>query len=744
MKNMSYTSAPKIMLRTLLPFTVLLLTLSGCGGGGGDGETTTPPPTSTMPVARFAYVANAGDDTLSAFIADNTTGRLRHNGYVQAGDGPSNLTIDPSGQYIYSLNSNSSDISLFHVDSLSGTLTESACDLVTPNTTCGTGGTPASMVFGSSGRFAYVANQLSDTITVHELDSGSGALSDFDAVQPPQDDTAGGSSNPVKLSLHPSGGFLYAVHDATDDVTVYAIDALDGTLLPVTGSPVASSGTGSMDIAITPDGDFAYVANSTSGDISLYTVDASGLLIANSVSASIATGGAPQALAVDPTGQWLYMVSREATGSVALFEIQSDGTLQQANCASGSTCQAGNMPTSITIDPTGQFVSVTNASGNSVNIFGINQTTGQLSALNDLTTRNTPSALSYYTDTVEVSVTPRYAYVGNYDGLSISAYSINAGNGNLTAVGTPVASAGKPTAVASDLSGRYLYAANETTDNVTAFTINSTSGALTEISGSPFSIESNPNGPETGPVAICIEPSGRFAYVANSTDSLSAYRINSSSGALTLLTDSPFTTGDNPSSVAVDPTGRFLYNANLNTDDISAFAIDAASGSLTAIGTIGAENAPNSIVVDPSGRFVYVANVGIGSYNVSAYSIDPLTGALSTITGSPFSAGSAPFSITVDPLGEFVYVVNQSTQNITPYMINQNTGSLTAGTNVTTEANPKAITVDPSGRYVYVANNGSNSVSGYTIDSGSGALTSNGTAATGASPRSIIITGVVQ
>jgi YVTN family beta-propeller protein len=741
------TPVPK---RTLLPFAGLLLTLTGCGGGGGDGGDPTPPPTPASSVARFAYLANTGDDTLSLFIADNTTGRLRHHGYVRTGDGPTGVTIDPSGQYTYTLNSNSQDISLFQVDSLSGALSESECDLVNATLTCGTGGgTPISMVFGSSGRFAYVANQYVNTITVHELDSSTGALSSFNSVQPPVDDAAGGSNFPVKLSLHPSGDFLYVVHEISNDVTIYGIDANDGTLLPITGSPVASSGTGSIDIAITPNGNYAYLANSTSGDISLYTIDASGFLIANSVTASITTGLVPQALAVDPTGQWLYMISREETGSVALFEIQSDGTLVQANCGTTTTCPAGDMPTAITLDPTGQFVSVANGSGNTVNLYRIDQSSGQLSVISNLLARSNPAALSYYSDTVEVSVTPRYAYVGNFDGISINAYSIDASNGSLASIGTPVTTAGKPTSLAADRSGSYLYATNDVTDNVSVYAINSGTGALTEISGSPFSIETNPTGPEAGPISISLDPSGRFAYVANSTDSLSAYTIDSNTGALTLMADSPITTGDNPSSITVDPTGRFLFSANLDSDDVSIFGINVNTGVPALLGTIAAENAPNSIAVDPSGRFVYVANVGIGSYNISAYSIALTSPSdlLVEIPGSPFSVpnANAPFSLSVDPLGEFLYVANQSSQNVTHYTINQSTGALTAGENITTEANPQAITVDPSGQYVYVANHGSNSVSGYTVDSDTGALTAHGASiATSTSPRSIITTGVLQ
>ncbi|MGH7985387.1 MAG: hypothetical protein ACREQX_03765, partial [Candidatus Binataceae bacterium] len=42
-------------------------------------------------------------------------------------------------------------------------------------------------------------------------------------------------------------------------------------------------------------------------------------------------------------------------------------------------------------------------------------------------------------------------------------------------------------------------------------------------------------------------------------------------------------------------------------------------------------------------EFAYVANEGSG--NVSAYTIDATTGALTPISGSPFAAGADPISV---------------------------------------------------------------------------------------------------
>jgi len=57
--------------------------------------------------------------------------------------------------------------------------------------------------------------------------------------------------------------------------------------------------------------------------------------------------------------------------------------------------------------------------------------------------------------------------------------------------------------------------------------------------------------------------------------------------------------------------------------------------------SIGASTA---LLAQTGGGFAYVANSG--SDNVSAYSIDATTGALSTAAGSPFAARVNPVSVT--------------------------------------------------------------------------------------------------
>src|SRR5262249_60170523 len=77
-----------------------------------------------------------------------------------------------------------------------------------------------------------------------------------------------------------------------------------------------------------------------------------------------------------------------------------------------------------------------------------------------------------------------------------------------------------------------------------------------------------------------------------------------------------------------------------------------------------------------SGNFLYVVNAG--SDNVSAYSIDHGTGALTGLASSPFPAGTKPSSVTVDVSGEFLYVANAGSNSVSVFLISPTTGSLPA------------------------------------------------------------------
>ena len=220
-------------------------------------------------------------------------------------------------------------------------------------------------------------------------------------------------------------------------------------------------------------------------------------------------------------------------------------------------------------------------------------------------------------------------------------------------------------------------------------------------------------------------------YVANQTSNdVSAYLISAVTGALTAAPGGAVAAGTAPSAVTVSPNGSFAYVTNSGSNNVSAYTINATTGALTTVGAaVAAGTAPRAAVVSPNGAFLFVANQG--SNNISVYTIDSGTGAVTALlggTGNPFAAGTAPVGITITPNGSFVYAANSGSNNISAFSVNIGTGALTGlaggiGNPFAAGTTPAGITLTSNASFVYVANGGSNNVSAYTLDSGTGVLT---------------------
>jgi 6-phosphogluconolactonase (cycloisomerase 2 family) len=341
-----------------------------------------------------------------------------------------------------------------------------------------------------------------------------------------------------------------------------------------------------------------------------------------------------------------------------------------------------------------------------------------------------------------ISDVPRFAYTSNENSNDISGYVVNNSTGALSAVaGSPFTWPTGPRDSVVELFGKYVYVANGGTDGVSGYSIDATTGALSPVSGSPFAGGGGPRG-------IALAPSGKFIYTADRNgNSVSGFSINADTAVLTPVPGSPFAIAPGaevqpgPQQLTVDPSGRFLYVSDHLTGDIAGFTINMTTGALTQIsgspftdqpGNLGPGIQPYALVVAPSGKFLYVTNHGSGT--LSVYSVNAETGALTPITGSPFSipseCGAAPFGLATVPSGQVLYVAENQCGAIAVFSLNAMTGVPTQTTNSpffinAGDCNPLSLddTVDYTGRFVYVANQGCGNISGYSIDPNTGDLT---------------------
>jgi 6-phosphogluconolactonase len=334
-------------------------------------------------------------------------------------------------------------------------------------------------------------------------------------------------------------------------------------------------------------------------------------------------------------GRYAYVANQTdgTAGTISAFSIDSANGFLTPIARFAST---GAGPVALVVDPNGAFLYVAYNTSNTVGIFAINDATGALAVTDfSIATGAGPAALC-------VDPTGRYLYVANSRSNTVSAFAIN--NGVARPVGSQVAAGNQPVALQTDPGGNFLYVADFADGNVTVLAIDSTTGSLSGVSGSPFG-----GGSGVGAVSIAIDPVGSFAYVANQTArTITAYSIDPTTGALTA--GSPLATGSAPQSITVGPAAaNFVYAANVtNTNDVASYAIGSSNGALTWQSNAGGARAllPVSLAVDPSGQFVYVANQNSG--NVSVFTVDAATGALTEVTGSPFPAGSGARAVAID------------------------------------------------------------------------------------------------
>jgi 6-phosphogluconolactonase (cycloisomerase 2 family) len=180
---------------------------------------------------------------------------------------------------------------------------------------------------------------------------------------------------------------------------------------------------------------------------------------------------------------------------------------------------------------------------------------------------------------------------------------------------------------------------------------------------------------------------------------VAGFSAQGATGALSAVPGSPVTPTTHasaaPEPMAIDPAGKFLYVGyqfaviNVGFDGgVAAFTIDAASGALTAVpgSPFDVGGVPNSVAVDSSGRFLLVSAAIVGATSTNCLvvlAIDPASGALTPVSGSPFGLMQrACGPVVADPSGPYFYVGTTLETENTPAIvfalsIDTGTGALT-------------------------------------------------------------------
>jgi 6-phosphogluconolactonase (cycloisomerase 2 family) len=239
----------------------------------------------------------------------------------------------------------------------------------------------------------------------------------------------------------------------------------------------------------------------------------------------------------------------------------------------------------------------------------------------------------------------------------------------------------------------------------------------------------------------------RFAYMANHTEgTVSAYTVNDVTGQLR-GSGYVVTQGARPTAVAVDPSGRIALvtqatSASSSSNVVSVYSVNSRTGVLVPSSTVSAGIDPSAIAIDPAGRYAFVANYT--SNDVSAYALDGNSGTLrpvpcvgATCNNGNFRTGSNPRSVVIDPRGRMVLVA--CADRVSFLLVDQATGALHEVGVVAGADGPFDVAIHPAGTFVYVTHAASNTVSVHAIDVQDGTPHFLGNTPAGGAPSSVAV-----
>ena len=141
-----------------------------------------------------------------------------------------------------------------------------------PSTTVKPGSGPRHFAFHTSGKFAYVINEILCTVTAFAYDGQRGQLTERQTISTlPAGVDLKPEYSTAEVQVHPSGKFVYGSNRGHDSITVFAVDQADGTLRPIENK--STGGKTPRGFGIDPTGHFLLAGNQDSHTITVFRID---------------------------------------------------------------------------------------------------------------------------------------------------------------------------------------------------------------------------------------------------------------------------------------------------------------------------------------------------------------------------------------------------------------------------------------------------------------------------------------
>lgn len=226
---------------------------------------------------RNLLVANYGSGSVAVLpvAADGKLGEpsdvVQHTGTGvppsrQRGPHAHCITMDTANKFVFVCDLGLDKVMTYRLDAQQGKLSphDPAFTALKP------GSGPRHMVFRPDGKFAYVINETSSTMTAFAYDAQAGALKELQTISTLPGYYEGRNSC-AEVGIHPSGKYLYASNRGNNTVVLFGVDAANGTL-----EYIEEQGTGGKTprhFGIEPSAKHLVIANQDSDTLLACRID---------------------------------------------------------------------------------------------------------------------------------------------------------------------------------------------------------------------------------------------------------------------------------------------------------------------------------------------------------------------------------------------------------------------------------------------------------------------------------------
>lgn len=277
---------------------------------------------------KFLYAVNEDDEKkgggkITAFSIDKQTGHATQlNQQSSKGTNPCYIALDKTGHWLAVGNYSSGTLALLPVlpnGNIGAAVTTIQQQGNGSNQMRQEGPHVHATIFSADNKFLFVTNLGTDKVYSYSFNAKSGnllPLTDHSFIKLLD------GSGPRHLDFHRNGKWAYLVQELSGTVTVLRYhNGKFSQLQTISMLPKDYTGTpASADIHVSPDGRFLYASNrNTSNTIAIFSVDAKTGKLAL-VGHQSTLGEAPRNFTIDPTGNFM-LVANQDTDNVAVFRI---------------------------------------------------------------------------------------------------------------------------------------------------------------------------------------------------------------------------------------------------------------------------------------------------------------------------------------------------------------------------------------------------------------------------------------